>query len=86
MEWQPIETAPKDGTEIILVRGNRVTCGTWFDEREICASEYHANGTYLGNYETGEVVPGQWMSWDGGFTDEAPPTHWMPMPTPPTVE
>mgnify|MGYP002138433214 CR=1 FL=1 len=26
-----------------------------------------------------------WASWDGGFTEEHPPTHWMPLPLPPTT-
>ena len=85
MEWQPIETAPKDGAEIILCRGKRVTCGAWVEEDEETMSEYHSNGTYLGEYPTGKIYPAYWMSQDGGFTDEEPPTHWMALPEPPKV-
>ena len=40
-EWQPIETAPKDGTVIILARGCRVTAGHWEPERWPIGAEYH---------------------------------------------
>jgi hypothetical protein len=35
MEWQPIETAPKDGTEVLVGRGGpypKVTVSIWDDE------------------------------------------------------
>lgn len=81
-EWKPIETAPKDNeTEIILARGNRVTAGCWMEWEERC-SEYHAStGVYLGESLQGGGA--MWMSQDGGFTEEEPPTHWMPLPAPP---
>ena len=83
MKWQPIETAPKDGVEILLRRGTRVTSGAYQKEIDEMGSEYHSNGTYLGEYPTGNTSPAMWMSWDGGFLDEEPPTHWMPLPPPP---
>lgn len=81
--WLPIEQAPKDETEVLLARGERVTTGHWMEELEVTGSEYHSNGTYLGEFQTGEVRGGCWMSWDGGFTAEEPPTHYMPLPAAP---
>jgi hypothetical protein len=84
LQWQPIETAPMDGAAIILCRDDRVTCGHWESERLLTDAEYHSStGEYLGQFETGEVVEAWWYSEDGGFSTEAPPTHWMPLPQSP---
>lgn len=94
MSWQPIETAPKDGTEILLFRAAgiyegrpadaRVTSGAWVEWTET-AGEYHGTtGEYLG--QSIQDAGASWCSWDGGFTEDAPPTHWMPLPPPPTSE
>jgi hypothetical protein len=93
-EWQPIETAPKDGSDIILGAlpqthdGKpvpvRVTIGRWPSEEE-CR-------TYVGDCggecrcPEYDYEPPFWMSWDGGFTEENPPTHWQPLPEPPAEE
>jgi hypothetical protein len=64
MEWQPIETAPKDGTDVLL----------WVPD-----------GTYFSLMMTGSYE-GEDMGWcdnargSPGFD----PTHWMPLPPPPT--
>ena len=82
--WQPIATAPRDGTTVLLAAPGRVTAGEWHAEQWPTASEYHSStGEYLGQHETGECIPAAWYSWDGGFTDEHPPTHWMPLPAGP---
>jgi hypothetical protein len=82
MNWQPIETAPKDGTVIMLCRGERVTMGEWIEGTDTVEMDYH--GT------TGEPVgyPDEddfafWTSYDGGFNEDAPPTHWSPIPKAP---
>lgn len=81
--WRPIETAPKDGTEIILRRGARVGCAAWYEWQKR-ASEYHSNGTYLGEFVTDEGA--SWsIGLDGdGWDGDKAPTHWMPLPEPPT--
>lgn len=77
--WQPIETAPKDGTEIILRKGDRVTSGAWTDWSKAEAEFHGSTGAYLGQveYDSGSL----WASWDGGFCDDDHPTHWQPLPT-----
>ena len=74
--WQPIETAPMDGTVVMLYGDGRVTCGSWISERDLMVGEY------LGSHLSGETLPAYWQSHDGGFTEEHPPTLWMQMPQP----
>lgn len=77
--WQPIETAPKDGTEIILRKSDRVTSGAWTEWSKAEAEFHGTTGAYLGQveYDSGAL----WSSWDGGFCDDDHPTHWQPLPT-----
>jgi hypothetical protein len=70
MQWQPIETAPKDGTEIWLF------CP---DEQPQQVAGYWAadpNGPYWAYCE--QLVM--------DVAGEAFPTHWMPLPPPPGAD
>lgn len=71
-EWQPIETAPKDASEIILGIAGKNGCsftGYWEDQP---------------NY-WGEIGFHDECWRQGGFYSEHPsnPTHWQPLPQPP---
>ena len=67
-KWQPIKTAPKDGTWIV---------GAWVNDEDdfaylMSVVRYNGNGNWR------EKV---------GIDCEEPvgmPTHWMPLPEPPT--
>lgn len=83
--WRDIESAPKDGTLILLYGdtpdGPRVTAGNWL------APEH---GDYLGDCggvcrcpEYDDPPEPLWWDTDGGFTDEWPPLGWQPFPSPP---
>lgn len=79
--WQAIETAPKDGTRIMLAAApDRVTLGCWMVPSEVPWLKYRDG--YAPEEVWDEFDP-WWHSEDGGFTDEHPPTHWMPLPEPP---
>jgi hypothetical protein len=68
MGWQPIETAPKDGTHILLggcKNGPSVRIGNW------------GSGQY--NRRTRSYDP-DWADGAGPLTG---PTHWQPLPEPP---
>ena len=80
LPWQPIATAPKDGTHVLLSYPGRVTYGYWL------ALEV---GKLVGDCggvcrcpEYDEPPDPFWYSDDGGFTEEHPPTHWMTLPEP----
>ncbi len=89
--WRPIETAPKDGVDVILGTGPqmyqgrsvpaRVTVGHWTTEEECRIDIGDCGGDCL--CREYEYADPSWISWDGGFTEENPATHWMPLPEAP---
>ncbi|SEE52712.1 DUF551 domain-containing protein [Bradyrhizobium lablabi] len=72
LEWQPIETAPKDGTNVLLADHEIVCTGFW------ASLNYAGTGAY--SY-TG------WIAHFGSVqsTRQPSPTHWMPLPGSPPV-
>jgi hypothetical protein len=76
MSWQPIETAPKDGRDIIVMYVHIDT--------QCVHSAYYA--TAAEGYEAGDIG---W--WSYVFSEVSrtklegfmAPTHWMPLPPPP---
>lgn len=68
-EWQLIDTAPKDGTHILLVDAD----DTPLADREVCMGWWAFNEWRdYGN-----------IGCNGQY--EYAPTHWMPAPQPPTI-
>ena len=70
-QWRPIETAPKDGTWVLLCWKETPTGSECFDE-----------------WSPGQAV-GKWY-YDGWmrcseYSVGGNPTHWMPLPKPPSV-
>ena len=68
-EWQPINTAPKDGTRVLLLWRNRVYIGAWSDEAQ---------------FEQCERRPG-WQVFDCNdcwysMALDTEVTDWMPLP------
>lgn len=71
MDWQPIETAPKDGTVIDLwINGARWTDCWW----QVGNRLHPLDGWYSDALDCGDA------DW---FCDDQQPTHWMPLPAPP---
>ena len=66
MKWQPIETAPKDGEEVLMFA--RGTLGL----------EYFS----VGQYAKADPAFGTVDGWFWTFAIR--PTHWMPLPEPPS--
>jgi hypothetical protein len=70
-EWQPIDTAPKDGTLVDLFAGGERRCHcAWVDYSEPLGSDPE-DGEWLQQYA--EHI----TSW---FKVHETPTHWMPIP------
>ena len=68
MDWQPIETAPKDGTKIILGQFDKTK-----DRYGRVRVDYWHKVSDAGSYSG-------WGEFNNRFW---PPTHWMPLPAPP---
>lgn len=77
-DWQPIETAPKDGTRIVVYQGNGT--GFYTTKGDIGIAAWGKQASPDGNLTWCEV-----HCCDGVTTyDHA--THWMPLPSPPKTE
>ncbi|WP_444461591.1 DUF551 domain-containing protein [Rhodobacter capsulatus] len=82
MEWQPIETAPTDGTCVLL-------CGGTFDDyayyadASIVPPQTVVVGCKNSDYYR-ENTPSHWIVCsfdnDNGWVHYENPSHWMPLP------
>lgn len=86
MDWQPIETAPKDGTAILL----------YWPRYSGETTSHIAIGAFKTNYrierasvaERGKMMPSYFSDsselddYDMAVPENAP-SHWMPLPQPP---
>jgi hypothetical protein len=72
MQWQPIETAPRDGSSVIIG----------------CAGKGSGEGVYATEPGwKGWPEPGwYWVGEDADLARPIEPTHWMPLPPPPKGE
>ena len=69
-EWQPIETAPKDGTVFkALTKDGEEVLARWTEDR-VCAGSHVPNGHFGPGWEDPEVKLGHF--------NESEPTHWIP--------
>ena len=74
MEWQPIETAPKDGTSFLGWDGKYVTEMIWASHED---DDGHV-GWCCAGFSYGGVL------YDLHYLPLGEPTHWMPLPDPPS--
>lgn len=73
MEWQPIETAPRDGTNILIYVPRAAEAGDMATVHWHARGWHASDGAWVSTY--GEVGHDEWYASD--------PTHWMPLPPPP---
>lgn len=74
MTWQPIFTAPRDATSIIVIAGETIPDSP--DVRVAC---------YLNQEEAAEIgYPAGWLIWNSAddyfVLSDGEVTHWMPLP------
>ena len=78
-DWKPIETAPLDGTAILVMRN------IWPGAKNGVAEECNGHNTYVAEYWA-EEGDGEWMCYMDMIREPRcpiKPTHWMPLPEPP---
>lgn len=74
-QWQPIETAPKDGTAILISNGK----GAWVAKyKDVYQSGFKPNNPWLSLMLNKDHIPKRLQF--GG------PTHWMPLPSTEAIE
>lgn len=71
-EWQPIETAPRDGRWVLIGAAGMIRGAGWVD---VPSSPLLPNGIH--GWSAGWMIVGE----DRNFE----PTHWMPLPLPPVA-
>lgn len=76
-EWQPIETAPKDGSSILVFCKYGVRIAYWnigpciWERKSVpCWTVFEPDDYFYAEH----------------LLEEAEPTHWMPLPLPPTQQ
>jgi hypothetical protein len=92
--WRPIETAPRDGTPILIFQPNG-GCRLGADYRDHYMPpgalqpgefSYKLDDPRLMFYDDGRWAIGYWRPWGGWGNrncSEVDPTHWRPLPEPP---
>jgi len=71
VQWQPIETAPKDGSWILLWDGYRAISGYWHVEPTVDTPDSYEPGWSDWTTDQEDVI------WDAPYCG---PSHWMPLP------
>jgi hypothetical protein len=72
MTWQPIKTAPRDGTDILVTGAHNLH----LVYAQFLEKRHYVEITHWGKNNG----VGQFILWCKNYSQ---PTHWMPLPVPP---
>lgn len=80
MDWRPIETAPKDGSLVLLCSAETkaVALGKWWPEGTAWVDRFGRTG--FDCYKLAQT--GVWETEDGWF-EPGEVSHFLPLPSPP---
>jgi hypothetical protein len=81
-EWESIETAPRDGRAILVMRD------IWPGSPTGRALECNGHNTYVAEWWSEAGGTGEWTCYmDAVHDPRCPidPTHWQPLPKPPSA-
>lgn len=67
LEWQPIETAPKDETPVLVYAESGMFVVRWLNRQNYNEGWWHIDDNRYGPFAVRGPLP----------------THWMPLPEPP---
>lgn len=83
--WQPIETAPKDGTPILIFDPTQGGPGdaAWMVDGRSAPLLFDDRRFAIGYWRVWKNG-GEWM-WGNRNSSRVSPTHWMPLPSPPAA-
>jgi len=90
MEWKPIETAPKDGTEVLAYSEpgcTGVMLVRWIALVDFL-TDYEIEDLSLNGMDDATLETEDWFMADflqgTRLSPDCYPTHWMPLPSPPS--
>lgn len=79
-QWQPIETAPRDGSPILIFDPTQAPSSS--TESQSGKVVTYDDPRYAIGYWRVWKTSGEWM-WGNRNSSYVSPTHWMPLPAPP---
>lgn len=77
--WYPIETAPKDGTEILVFYDKKIGVASWMDEADL----QDVDSDNLEQLTEGWYEKNFYNHYYDTYYLALNPTYWTPLPNPP---